>query len=111
MSAIEANGRRYEITDAGFLIEREAWTEQVGIALAAAAGIELTAAHWEIVRFMRDYYRRFNHLPNNRVFVTAVRKQFGEEKGNSRYLYGLFPEGPLKFACRIGGLPKPTSCI
>lgn len=111
MSAIEVNGKRYEITDAGFLVEREGWTEQVGIALAAAAGIDLTEAHWEIIRCIRDYYYRYNHLPNNRMFVTAVRKEFGDGKGNTRYLYALFPEGPLKFACRIGGLPKPTNCI
>ncbi|MGH8547993.1 MAG: TusE/DsrC/DsvC family sulfur relay protein [Methylococcales bacterium] len=111
MSDIEVDGRRYEITEAGFLVAREAWTARVGVALAAAAGIDLTSEHWEIILFMRDYYHRFNHLPNNRVFVKAVRKELGEEKGNSRYLYCLFPDGPLKFACRIGGLPKPTSCI
>ena len=111
MAEIQVSGRRYKITDAGFLVERHAWSEPVGQALAAAAGIELSAAHWEIVHFTRYYYYRFNHLPNNRVFVTAIRKQLGDDKGNSRYLYGLFPDGPLKFACLIGGLPKPSSCI
>jgi tRNA 2-thiouridine synthesizing protein E len=111
MSEIEVDGKRFEITETGFLVEREAWSAQVGVALARAAGIELTAAHWEIILFMREYYHRFNHLPNNRVFVKAVRKELGEEKGNTRYLYGLFPDGPLKFACRIGGLPKPGTCI
>lgn len=111
MSEIEVDGMRYEITEAGFLVDREAWNPEVGTALASAAGIELSDAHWEIIDFIRDYYRRFNHLPNNRVFVKAVRQALGEAKGNSRYLYSLFPDGPLKFACRIGGLPKPTSCI
>jgi tRNA 2-thiouridine synthesizing protein E len=111
MAEIEVDGKRYEITEAGFLVERDEWTEGIGIALAEIAGIELTEAHWEIIVFIREYYGRFQHLPNNRMFVKAVRQQLGEEKGNTRYLYSLFPEGPLKFACRIGGLPKPTSCI
>lgn len=111
MAEIEVNGEPYEITAAGFLVEPAAWTEEIGLALAAIAGIELTPAHWEIILFMRDYYHRFNHLPNNRVFVKAVLKQFGEDKGNTRYLYSLFPDGPLKLACRIGGLPKPGTCI
>ncbi len=111
MAEIEVDGTRYEVTEAGFLVERDAWNARVGVALAATAGIELTTAHWEIVLFIRDYYQRFNHLPNNRVFVKAVRKELGEAKGNTRYLYSLFPDGPLKFACRIGGLPKPTTCI
>ncbi|MGB0835445.1 MAG: TusE/DsrC/DsvC family sulfur relay protein, partial [Psychrobium sp.] len=38
-------------------------------------------------------------------------KEFGPEKGNSRYLYSLFPKGPAKQATRIAGLPKPAKCI
>jgi tRNA 2-thiouridine synthesizing protein E len=45
------------------------------------------------------------------MFVKAVQKEFGEEKGNSRYLHRLFPESPLKYACLIAGLPKPPGCI
>ncbi|MGH9845769.1 MAG: TusE/DsrC/DsvC family sulfur relay protein [Blastocatellia bacterium] len=111
MTEIEVSGKRFEITTAGFLCERDAWSEEVALALASLAGIDLGPAHWEIISFIRDYYRRFEHLPNNRVFVKAVGKALGEEKGNTRYLYRLFPEGPLKTACQIGGLPKPTTCI
>ena len=111
MPELEVDGTIYPLTEAGFLTETEIWNPGLAHALAAAADIELTPAHWEIVHFIRDYYARFNHLPNNRVFVKAVQKSLGADKGNTRYLYRLFPEGPLKTACRIGGLPKPTSCI
>jgi len=108
---IEVNGKLLDTTDLGFLIDPDDWNGAVAEALAAADSIELTEAHWEIVHFIRAYYQRYKHLPNQRVFTQAVRKQLGEEKGNSRYLYRLFPDGPLKYACKIGGLPKPTSCI
>lgn len=111
MPEIEVGGKHYQVTEAGFLVDREEWSEKIAFTIATVTGIELTSNHWEIVLFVRGYYQRFNHLPNNRVFVKAVRKQFGEDKGNTRYLYSLFPDGPLKFACMIGGLPKPTSCI
>ena len=41
----------------------------------------------------------------------AVGKKLGKDKGNSKYLYGLFPYGPGKQACRYAGLPKPTGCV
>jgi len=108
---IRVNGEILETTESGFLADANAWNEQVAVALAANIPIELTDAHWEIVRFIRNYYLRFHHLPNTRMFVKAVQKEFGEEKGNSRYLHRLFPESPLKYACLIAGLPKPPGCI
>ena len=95
----------------GFLLDPRSWDEGAAERLAETLGIRLTEAHWEIVRCIRDYHRRFDHLPNARLFVKAVRKTLGEAKGNNRYLHGLFPGGPLKQACLIAGLPKPPGCL
>lgn len=108
---IEVHGQRLETTDGGFLGDVGAWNEEVAVALAATIPIDLTEAHWEIVRFIRDYYLKFHHLPNNRMFVKAVQKALGDEKGNSRYLHRLFPDSAVKYACLIAGLPKPPGCI
>ena len=104
-------GKEIETTDAGFLVNRDDWDEQVAEALAVAVEIDLTDAHWEIIWFIRNYYKQYNHLPNTRLFTKAVRKKLGDLKGNTRYLYTLFPNGPLKVSCLIAGLPRPTSCI
>lgn len=108
---IEVHGVLVETTAEGFLRNAGQWNDAVAQALAIQAKVSLTAAHWEIIRFMRDYYFRFNHLPTSRLFVKAVQKELGEGKGNSRYLHRLFPGGPLKHACLIAGLPKPPGCI
>lgn len=44
-------------------------------------------------------------------FTKAIARELGEAKGNSRYLHKLFPEGPLKYACKLAGLPKPPTCL
>ncbi|PKM13763.1 MAG: sulfurtransferase TusE [Gammaproteobacteria bacterium HGW-Gammaproteobacteria-3] len=98
-------------TDQGFLIDKAQWDETVAGALAAVDGIELTEQHWEVLRFIRDYYQRYKHLPNARMFAKAIAGQLGEDKGNSRYLHKLFPKGPLKYACKLAGLPKPPTCL
>ena len=108
---LNVNGRILEATRDGFLVDLRDWDEEAARVLAEEEAIELTAAHWEVIHFIRDYYQAFNHLPNARVFTIAVRKTLGEEKGNARYLHRLFPDGPLKYACKIAGLPKPPTCI
>ena len=98
-------------TEQGFLCDAALWNEKVAIALAELEQLELSVEHWEILLFIRDYYQRYKHLPNARMFVTAIRKTLGDDKGNSRYLQKLFPQGPLKYACKIAGLPKPPTCL
>jgi len=99
------------LTNDGFLCHSSDWNEEVALTLSQLNKIELTDAHWEIILFIRHYYQLFKHLPNARVFTKAIAKQLGTEKGNSRYLHKLFPQGPLKYACKLAGLPKPPTCL
>jgi len=98
-------------TDQGFLLNAADWNETIAEQLAQINQIDLTPAHWEIIHFIRAYYQQFKHLPNARVFTKAIANSLGADKGNSRYLHGLFPDGPLKYACKLAGLPKPPSCL
>jgi tRNA 2-thiouridine synthesizing protein E len=100
-----------DTNEQGFLIKAADWNEAVGIQLAELNHITLTPAHWEIIHFIRDYYQHYKHLPNMRVFTKAIAKTLGEDKGNSRYLHSLFPDSPLKYACKLAGLPKPPTCL
>lgn len=98
-------------TAEGFLCDLSHWNRGVADELARRENLELSIAHWEIIHFIRQYYLTYQHLPNARVFVKAVNNALGAEKGNSRYLQQLFPQGPLKYACKIAGLPKPPTCL
>lgn len=104
-------GRVLETTGQGFLVNLQDWDEEVACRLAELENLPLTEPHWEIIRFIRSYYLQYKHLPNTRVFIKAVALTLGEDKGNSRYLHRLFPDGPLKYACKLAGLPKPPTCL
>ena len=73
--------------------------------------LELSDDHWEIINFLREYYEEYQIAPAVRVLTKAVGKKLGADKGNSKYLYELFPYGPAKQACKFAGLPKPTGCV
>ena len=109
--AIEVNGRSYEVDEEGYLINLGDWNEEVGNFLAQQEGVTMTEQHWEVINFLRDYYNEFQIAPAVRVLTKAIGKKLGAEKGNSQYLYELFPYGPAKQACKIAGLPKPTGCV
>lgn len=105
------NDKEFETDNDGYLKDPSQWSEGLAEVIALQEGITLSPEHWEVVRFVRDFYLEFNTSPAIRMLVKAMAKAFGEEKGNSRYLYRLFPKGPAKQATKIAGLPKPVKCI
>ena len=104
-------GNEIETDSEGYLKDTTQWSEAMAEVIAAQEGITLAVEHWEVVRFVREFYLEFNTSPAIRMLVKAMANKFGEEKGNSRYLYRLFPKGPAKQATKIAGLPKPVKCI
>jgi TusE/DsrC/DsvC family sulfur relay protein len=109
--SIEANGVTYETDEEGYLVNLAEWNEDVAKVIAQSENVDMTPSHWEVVNFLRDYYNEYQIAPAVRVLTKAIGKQLGADKGNSKYLYELFPYGPAKQACKIAGLPKPTGCV
>lgn len=105
------NGESLPVDDKGYLLEYGAWKPLVAETMAANDGIELEADHWTILAIFREYFESFEIEPPMRALVRKAREELGEEKGSSRYLYRLFPDGPGTQACRYAGLPKPLSCV
>ena len=109
--AYEVNGTVYEADEEGYLTDIGAWNEELAVLIAKDENIEMSDDAWEVVNFLRNYYEEYQIAPAVRVLTKAIKKKLGPEKGNSKYLYELFPYGPAKQACKIAGLPKPTGCI
>jgi tRNA 2-thiouridine synthesizing protein E len=78
---------------------------QVVEVIAAAEGIALTSAHWEVIRFLRDEYKEHGHTPNFRNMLKGF--QAIRPEADSKFLYDLFPLGPAKQGARMAGLPQP----
>lgn len=111
MGTMTAGGKTVEVDEEGYLVNINDWTRDIAQELAKSENVEMTDSHWEVIDFLREYYNEYQIAPAVRVLTKAIGKKLGPEKGNSKYLYELFPYGPAKQACKIGGLPKPTGCI
>ncbi len=95
----------------GYLLNLEDWSESAALKIALSEGITLTDEHWSVISLLRGVYQEYQHTPITRVFVKIMAEQLGKEKGRSIYLMSLFPETPMRKACKIAGLPKPTNCL
>ena len=104
-------GRLIATTEDGFLLDREQWDEEVALALSAIISVVIEEDHWPILHFIRDYHARFDHLPNNRLFIRSVATTLGPALGNSHRLNRLFSGSPVRNACLLAGLPKPPGCL
>jgi len=109
--SIEVNGQTFETDEEGYLTNRGDWNEELAKEMARIDNCELTEAHWEVINFLREYYDEYQIAPAVRVLTKAIGKKLGPDKGNSKYLYELYPYGPAKQACKYAGLPKPTGCV
>ena len=109
--AIDFQGELIVTDNQGYLVDHTQWQEELATIMAEMDGFELTIAHWEIIRFVRQFYLTYNTSPAIRALTKAMKAEFGEEKASSRYLFRLFPDGPAKQATKYAGLPKPKRCL
>ena len=84
----------------------KAWTEASGEARASEMGIKLTDAHWQVIKFIRTHYANVGPARHAREYTEVLNERFADE-GGARYLYQLFPGGPVKQACAIAGVATP----
>jgi len=94
-----------EVTEEGFLVNPEDWTEEMAQELATNEGIgELSELHWKVIRFMREDFKERGQIPTIRRIKNAGGVPIKE-------VYRLFPDGPAKKAAKISGLGKPEGCV
>ncbi|WP_386696016.1 TusE/DsrC/DsvC family sulfur relay protein [Lonepinella sp. MS14435] len=108
---LEVNQIQIDTDAAGYLLDLTQWNKDVALAIAEKENLQLTEAHWEVIYFVRSFYEEYKTSPAIRMLVKAMAQKLGEDKGNSRYLQRLFPDGPAKQATKLAGLPKPAKCL
>jgi TusE/DsrC/DsvC family sulfur relay protein len=108
---LNINGRIVETDPEGYLVNLDDWNDDVASYLASQDKLELNDQHWQIIHYMRDYFKEYGTAPNLRILQKALKEEFGPEWGEKKFLFDLFPYGPAKQGGRYAGTPKPTGCV
>ena len=97
--------------DRAFPHSPRAWRQTQAAKLAQEEGLEVSDTLWEAVRALQEYYHRHRDSRiNPRELHDALGEKF-HQQGGIRFLYLLFPGGPIAQGCRIAGLEAPAGAI
>ena len=99
-------GSRAVPTDSeGYLLDLNDWSEDFARALARQEGLELTAAHWEVIHFLRQHWQSHGVQAQVRVMIRHFTHAWGAQRGSNHHLHEMFPVGgPQKQGNRLAGL-------
>ncbi len=104
MPVIEIAGKQINVNEEGFLTKYDEWDEEIAKTLASQIEVEMTPAHWAIIKFLREDFKVQGETATSRRVQTVggvpVKEQFE-----------LFPKKPAKKMAYIAGLPKPKGCV
>jgi tRNA 2-thiouridine synthesizing protein E len=102
---VAVQGRAIATDDEGYLIDRTDWSEPFVRALAREEGLVLTDEHWQVIRYLRDYFHEHGVQAQVRTMIKHFAQAWGPARGNNHYLHDLFPiGGPQKQGNRLAGL-------
>lgn len=100
---IQIANKTINVNEEGYLTDHTQWCDEVCQELAKNEGIELTPKHMETITYLQEQHKK--EIP------LSIRKIKNSGVVNIKEFYALFPNGPLKKATKIAGIPKPASCI
>ncbi|MEN8178291.1 MAG: TusE/DsrC/DsvC family sulfur relay protein [Pseudomonadota bacterium] len=87
------------------------WSEVDARRLAHEEGLELSADHLEVLLALQEYFSKHDKPDINvRELHDALDERF-HSRGGMKYLYVLFPAGPVAQGCQLAGLPIPAGAI
>ena len=96
----EASGFQYAPAD---------WSPQLALQKAEEEGLELGDEHWKVIRAVQEFFGK-----NERIRLSELHDALEEKfhhKGGMKYLYTLFPGGPMAQGSRLAGLESPRGSI
>lgn len=97
-------GKTIHVNEEGYLTALTEWDKSIAEEIAKEEGVgDLGDRHWQVINYLQDQFKQEQAISIRKIGKSGV---IGIEE-----FYALFPQGPLKKASKIAGIPKPASCI
>ncbi len=98
--------------DSQFPFSPVGWRVEDAIICSEEENVSLSSDHYEVIRILQHCFaceeqvrmRRFRQLHD-------IMAETFHAKGGLRYLYELFPGGPIAQGCRFAGLSVPVGAL
>ncbi len=94
------------IHDDDAIAEFKNWNRKAAEATAQSMHLTLTNAHWQVIDFIRTYFANAGELRHARELSEVLAERFTTE-GGAKYLFQLFPGGPVTQGCQLAGIQVP----
>ena len=85
------------------------WSPMLAQQKAEEEGLDLSEEHWEVIRAVQEFCGK-----NEKIRLPELHDALEEKfhyKGGMKYLYTLFPGGPMAQGSRLAGLESPRGSI
>jgi tRNA 2-thiouridine synthesizing protein E len=114
--SIEINDKIIETDEEGYLRNLDDWNNEVCEALIkqheANGHKPVNETARGLIDYFREYYQENKVHPTMHKLVLTLGKHQGErfhdQESYKKFLYELFPHGPVRMLCKLAGLPKPA---
>ncbi len=87
--------------------ELAGWTREAAQEQARKEGLELDDRHWAVIHHLRAHFMKHGPAEHARDLAAGLDEHFKAE-GGRKYLFELFPGGPVTQGGRLAGIPVPA---
>lgn len=107
MMNIENNGIR---DSEGYVISPEDWNPALAEQIAREEDLVLSPHYWRVITFMRYFWTTNRVAPDVRHVIEHLSSTGEFDKRQAKkHIFGLFPYGYVKQACKIAGMQRPRA--
>ena len=78
---------------------------------ARQEGLILTEQHWQVIRALQAFFAQHDETGIHRIELNDALDEKFHHQGGIKFLYQLFPKGPVAQGCRMAGLTPSAGAV